>query len=185
LSAARVLWGQIIVVFLIVLIAVWSATQWTAWRLALAAARVPLVRTFETAGLSAAGSLLVWYFYDAYAPHVFLEGGAIAASGGLIAIVVVIFMSIWQAREAKDVRTFGSARWAEREEIEVAGLGLTAGFRARHGQNYYVVDRLFAAVELRLGDKDLQRVSASSAPMVGRREGRRYFLGGVTDDGCS
>jgi type IV secretion system protein VirD4 len=28
-----VLWGQIIVVFLIVLIAVCSATQWTAWRL--------------------------------------------------------------------------------------------------------------------------------------------------------
>jgi type IV secretion system protein VirD4 len=40
----------------------------------------------------------------------------------LIAIAVAIFMSIWRAREAKDVRTFGSARWAERDEIEAAGL---------------------------------------------------------------
>ena len=27
------MWGQIIVVFSIVLVAVWGATQWTAWRL--------------------------------------------------------------------------------------------------------------------------------------------------------
>lgn len=33
LSATRVLWLQIVVVFSIVLVAVWTATQWTAWRL--------------------------------------------------------------------------------------------------------------------------------------------------------
>ena len=33
MSATRVLWLQIIVVFSIVLVAVWTATQWTAWRL--------------------------------------------------------------------------------------------------------------------------------------------------------
>ncbi len=29
----RVLWGQITVIFLIVLGSVWTATQWTAWEL--------------------------------------------------------------------------------------------------------------------------------------------------------
>lgn len=123
MSATRVLWGQITVVLLIVLIAVWSATQWTAWRLGFQ----PQLGSpwFELAGqpiYPPPALFWWWYFYDAYAPTVFLEGGAIAASGGLVAIAVAIFMSIWRAREARDVRTFGSARWAKREEIEEAGL---------------------------------------------------------------
>jgi len=31
--ATKILWGQIIVVFLIVLFTIWTATEWTAWRL--------------------------------------------------------------------------------------------------------------------------------------------------------
>lgn len=123
LSATRVLWGQITIVLLIVLVAVWSATQWTAWRLGF---QLQLGSPwFELVGqpiYPPPALFWWWYFYDAYAPSVFLEGGAIAASGGLMAIAVAIFMSIWRAREARDVRTFGSARWAKREEIEEAGL---------------------------------------------------------------
>lgn len=123
LSATRVLWGQIIVVVLAVLISVWGATQWVAWRLGF---QQQLGSPwFEFAGqpfYPPPALFWWWYFYDAYAPNVFLEGGAIAASGGLIAIAVAIFMSIWRAREAKDVKTFGSARWAERDEVEAAGL---------------------------------------------------------------
>ena len=33
MSASRVMWKQIVVVFAIVLLAVWIATQWIAWRL--------------------------------------------------------------------------------------------------------------------------------------------------------
>jgi type IV secretory pathway TraG/TraD family ATPase VirD4 len=36
MSATRILWGQVIAVFAIVLAAIWTATEWTAWRLALA-----------------------------------------------------------------------------------------------------------------------------------------------------
>jgi hypothetical protein len=32
-SATRILWGQIVIVLLIVLATTWAATQWTAWRL--------------------------------------------------------------------------------------------------------------------------------------------------------
>ncbi len=123
MSATRLLWGQIFAVFLSVFMTIWGATQWVAWRLAFQ----PQLGSpwFELAGLPVyppPALLWWWYLYDAYAPGVFFEGGAIAASGGLIAIVVAIMMSIWRAREAKDVRTFGSARWADHEEIEKAGL---------------------------------------------------------------
>ncbi|BCH21619.1 conjugal transfer protein TraG [Mesorhizobium sp. L-8-3] len=123
MSSTRVSWGQVIVVFTIVLVAVWGATQWTAWRLGFQAQLGS--PWFEVAGLPLyppPAFFWWWYFFDAYAPHIFVEGGAIAASGGLIAIVVAVLMSIYRAREAKDVRTFGSARWAEPEEIETAHL---------------------------------------------------------------
>src|SRR3546814_18723351 len=35
MSATKILWGQILTVFLVVLLTTWSATQWTAWRLGL------------------------------------------------------------------------------------------------------------------------------------------------------
>ncbi|WP_454918763.1 conjugal transfer protein TraG [Xanthobacter sediminis] len=123
MSATRVLWGQIVVVFSIVLVAIWGATQWTAWRLGFQAQLG--APWFDLAGLPVyppPAFFWWWYLYDAYAPGIFLEGGAIAASGGLLAGAVAILMSIWRAREAKDVRTFGSARWAGREEIVAAGL---------------------------------------------------------------
>ena len=33
MSATKILWGQIIVVFAIVLVTTWAATQWVAWKL--------------------------------------------------------------------------------------------------------------------------------------------------------
>lgn len=59
-----------------------------------------------------------WYFYDAYAPRIFAEDGIIAASGGFLAIT----MSVMRAREAADINTYGSAKWAGRDEIGKAGL---------------------------------------------------------------
>ena len=50
------------------------------------------------------------------------SGAFIAASGGFISIAVAIGMSVWRAREAKKVETYGSARWAEKKEVEAAGL---------------------------------------------------------------
>jgi type IV secretion system protein VirD4 len=138
LPATRVLWSQILVVLLIVFTMVWAATQWTAWRLGFQPQLGSPWFQLGSLPLYPPPALLWWwYFYDAYAPHVFFEGGAIAASGGLIAIAAAVAMSIWRAREAKDVYTYGSARWAEREEIQKAGLlgddGVVLG---RYGDAY-------------------------------------------------
>jgi type IV secretion system protein VirD4 len=123
LSATKILWGQILTVFAIVLSTTWSATQWTAWRLGF---QHQLGSSwFDFAGVPVyppPAFFWWWYFFDAYAPRIFLEGAAIAASGGFAAIAVAIGLSVWRAREAKNAETYGSARWANVGEVSAAGL---------------------------------------------------------------
>jgi type IV secretion system protein VirD4 len=122
-SATKILWGQISVVFLIVLTTTWTATQWAAWQLGFQPQLGP--PWFELFGLPIylPPSFFWWWFsYDAYAPSIFIEGAYIAASGGFISIAVAIGMSVWRAREAKSAETYGSARWATLGEVKAAGL---------------------------------------------------------------
>ncbi|MBR1187370.1 conjugal transfer protein TraG [Bradyrhizobium sp. AUGA SZCCT0160] len=123
MSGTKILWGQVIVVGLIVLLGIWGATAWTAWRLAY---QPELGRPwFELSGWKIYYPPIFfwwWFVYDAYAPQVFVEGAFIAASGTFISIAVAIAMSVWRAREAKNVETYGSARWADLRDVRVAGL---------------------------------------------------------------
>src|SRR3546814_19932795 len=85
---------------------------------------------------------LWWYFYDAYAPPIFIEGAYIAASGGFISIAVAVGMSVWRAREAKNAETFGSARWAVASEVRAAGLlGADGVVLGKHERDYLRHDR--------------------------------------------
>nr|WP_249296674.1 conjugal transfer protein TraG [Acidiphilium multivorum] len=137
-SATKILWGQIITVFAIVLAAIWCATEWTAWRLGF---QPELGHPwFELLGFPfylPPAFFWWWYAYDAYAPSIFIEGAYIAASGGLIAAAVAIAMSVWRAREAKNAETYGSARWAGSDEMKAAGLlGPDGVVLGRHERSY-------------------------------------------------
>ena len=135
MSASRILWGQLCVVLALTLGAIWSATQWTA-------AALGYQSELGAAWFTAFGhpvyppyAVFWWWFrYEAYAPHIFATGGAIAASGGLLSVAVAIAMSVWRARETRHSATYGSARWANRSEIGRAGLlegkGVVIGRRA-------------------------------------------------------
>ncbi|RZN31421.1 conjugal transfer protein TraG [Bradyrhizobium sp. Leo121] len=137
MSGTKILWGQVIVVGLIVLLAIWGATEWTAWRLAW---QPELGRPwFELLGFKVYYPPIFfwwWFVYDAYAPQVFVEGALIATSGTFVSIAVAIGMSVWRAREAKKAETYGSARWAEAAEVRAAGLlgpdGVVLGSFGRH-----------------------------------------------------
>jgi len=115
-----------------------GATQWTAWRLGYQLQLGP--PWFELAGVPVylpPAFFWWWYAYDAYAPSIFVEGACIAASGGLISIAVAIGMSVWRAREAKNVATYGSARWATVREARNAGLlGLDGVVLGKLGADY-------------------------------------------------
>ncbi|PTQ74652.1 conjugal transfer protein TraG [Paracoccus pantotrophus] len=123
MSATKILWGQIITVFLIVLVTTWAATQYVAWELGFQAQLgSPWFRVGGWPVYYPPAIFWWWYFYEAYAPGIFATGGMIAASGGFIAIAVAILMSVWRAREAKNAETYGSARWARPDEVKAAGL---------------------------------------------------------------
>ena len=102
MSATKILWGQITLVFSIVLITMWAATQWTAWRLGFQPQLGrPWFELVRAAGLPSAGLLLVVVRLRRLCAAVFVEGAYIAASGGIISIAVAFTMSVWRAREAK------------------------------------------------------------------------------------
>jgi type IV secretion system protein VirD4 len=123
MPAAKILWGQILVVALIVLAFVWSATEWTAWRLAFQPELgQPWTVVMGWPVYPPPAFFWWWFGFDAYAPKVFETGAMIAASGGFAAIVAAIAMSVLRARETGDVTTYGSARWAKPSEVRRAGL---------------------------------------------------------------
>ena len=119
----KILWAPIIVVSLIVLFTIWGATEWTAWQLGFQPQLgAPWFRLFGLPIYYPLSFFAWWFFYDAYAPSIFVHGAYIAASGGFLSAGAAIAMSVMRAREAKIVETYGSARWAEPDEVEGAGL---------------------------------------------------------------
>lgn len=128
MTHTKILFGQILICFLVVIAAVWGATQWTATSLG------------HQSGLGAPWFMLAeariyhpwrlfqwWYAYEAYAPNVFMRGGLIAASGGLLAAVAAVIGSVLRARHKKHVTTYGSARWASKRDVRRAGLRTSNG----------------------------------------------------------
>src|SRR5215471_1162345 len=124
MSSTRVLWGQICAALGIVLVTMWAATQWVAWKLGfqpqLGAPWFELVGWIPVYYPPA--FFWWWLVYDAYAPKIFMQGACIAASGGILSMVVAFAMSIWRAREARTAATYGSARWATAREARSARL---------------------------------------------------------------
>jgi type IV secretion system protein VirD4 len=138
-QATKILWGQIIIVSLVVVGFIWAATQWTAWRLGFQPQLGAPATDILGWPIYPPWSFFVWwYFYDAYAPRVFVEGAIIAGSGGIAAIGVAIFLSVLRAREARDVTTYGSARWAERKDVESFGLLAADGVVLGRFENHYL-----------------------------------------------
>ncbi|SFQ67775.1 type IV secretion system protein VirD4 [Roseivivax halotolerans] len=136
-SDTKILWGQILIVSIVALLFVWAATQWVAFRLGFQPQLgAPLTALFGLPIYRPWQVFTWWYWYDAYAPRVFMEGAAIAGAGGIAAIAVAILLSVLRAREASDVTTYGSARWASPKDITAAGLfaddGVVLGRLEKH-----------------------------------------------------
>jgi type IV secretion system protein VirD4 len=138
MQGTSVLFGQVLAVFGIVIAGTWGATQWTAAQLGYQLRLgtpwfdllgVPIYQPWQLFDW--------WFFFDAYAPDVFLRGGAIAGASGFLAAIVAIAMSVWRARQSKLVTTYGSARWAELAEIRRTSLtGPSGVFLGRKDGDY-------------------------------------------------
>src|ERR1700761_3604535 len=138
MSATKILWGQLLFATLLVLVFLWTATEWTAWRLGFQPQLGPAWFMIGPWPIYQPLAFFTWWFkFDAYAPTIFIQGGCIAASGGLAAMVATIILSVWRAKEAQHVTTYGSARWADAREVRRAGLlGPDGVVLGRFGGNY-------------------------------------------------
>ncbi|MDB5582278.1 MAG: conjugal transfer protein TraG [Bradyrhizobium sp.] len=123
MTPTKLLIGQILVVFAIVVAGVWCATQWAAANLAyqpelgapwLILHHMPVYHPWALFGW--------WYHFDAYAPHVFDRAGMIAGASGFVGCGAAIFGSLWRARQNRNVTTYGSAHWASNREVSQAAL---------------------------------------------------------------
>src|SRR5712672_4225068 len=123
MSATKILWGQLLFLSLVVVALLCAATEWTALRLAFQPQLGPAWFVIGRWPVYQPLAFFIWWFkFDAYAPKIFIEGGGIAASGGIAAMAVAIILSVWRAKAAQNVTTYGSARWADIKEIRAAGL---------------------------------------------------------------
>jgi len=138
MTPTKLLLGQILVVFAIVLAGLWFATQWAAAALAYQPELGPPWFLLLDRPMYYPWALFGWWFhFDAYAPEIFDEAGAIAGTSGFLGCGAAIFGSLWRARQARNVTTYGSARWASAPEIRRAGIFDDAGvFLGRLGPKY-------------------------------------------------
>ncbi len=128
MTPTKLLIGQIIVVFAIVIAGVWAATQWAAAMLAYQPQLgPPWFIAFEIPIYPPHAIFAWWYHYEAYAPQVFDKAGTLAGVSGFLGCAAAIFGSLWRARQQRNVTTYGSARWADQREIERASLLGDAG----------------------------------------------------------
>ena len=128
MTPTKLLIGQISVVLLITISGIWTSTQWAAAALRyqpelgrpwLVALDMPIYPPW---------SIFIWWFeFDAYAPAIFDEAGAIAATSGVLGCAAAIFGSLWRARQSTKVTTYGSASWATKKDIRSAGLLVEGG----------------------------------------------------------
>ena len=123
MTPTKLLIGQILIVFAVIVLGVWAATQWAAAMLAyqpqlgapwFTIGELPLYRPWALFGW--------WYHYEAYAPEVFDKAGALAGASGFLGCAAAVGGSLWRARQSSLVTTYGSARWASEGEVRAAGL---------------------------------------------------------------
>ncbi|UIJ47337.1 conjugal transfer protein TraG [Sphingomonas cannabina] len=138
MTPTKLLIGQILVVFAIVLLGMWAGTQWAAAMLAYQPELGPPWFRIANLPIYQPWALFPWwYHFDAYAPHVFDRAGTLAGASGFVGCGAAIAGSLWRARQSRFVTTYGSARWATDREVERAGLLHDAGIMlGRFGPRY-------------------------------------------------
>ena len=101
----------------------WAATQWAAAMLAYQPALGPSWLTLAEWPVYKPWQLFPWWLaFDAQAPTLFAEAGAIAVCGGVLSGLIAFGGAARRASQNKTLTTYGSARWADTSEIAKAGL---------------------------------------------------------------
>ena len=123
MSSFRTYGVQVICCFLIALLCLWGATEWTASELGSHSGLGTPWITLSGLPIYAPWSLFVWWrTFEDQAPDIFARAGGLAALGGALSASIAIGGGIWRGRAGKHPSTYGSARWASDRDIHDAGL---------------------------------------------------------------
>ncbi len=138
MSPQSILIGQIAIVFVTIVCGVWIATQWVAAQFAYDAYLGPAWFIIRDQPVYYPWRLFEWWYaFDAYAPGIFLKGGMIASGSGFVAALVAAIGSVWRGRQAKNLTTYGSSRWAAHKDLAKAGMLSPSGvFLGRFDDHY-------------------------------------------------
>ncbi|MEX0347394.1 MAG: conjugal transfer protein TraG [Rhizobiaceae bacterium] len=117
----------------------WASTQWAAHRLGYQdGLGEAWFKAFDTPFYYPWRLFEWWYAYEAYAPQVFHQAGIMAAGGGVFGTATAVAGSLWRARQASRVTTYGSAEWATERDIRQSGLLDVNGVFLGRTDNYYL-----------------------------------------------
>lgn len=123
MTPTKLLIGQVLIVFAIVIGGMWGATQWAAGMLGYQPRLGPAWFSLADYPIYLPWRLFEWWYaYEAYAPWVFNRAGMLAAAGGIGGTIVAVIGSVWRARQNQLVTTYGSSRWATVAEVSQAGF---------------------------------------------------------------
>ncbi len=138
MSPQSILIGQIAIVLVTIVCGVWIATQWVAAQFAYDAYLGPAWFIIRDQPVYYPWRLFEWWYaFDAYAPGIFLKGGMIASGSGFVAALVAVIGSVWRGRQAKNLTTYGSSRWASHKDLAKAGMLSPSGvFLGRFDDHY-------------------------------------------------
>lgn len=125
MTPTKLLIGQILVVFAIVIAGVWAATQWAAAMLGYQPQLGPAWYKLLGTPIYRPWAIFPWwYHYDAYAPHVFDRAGALAGASGFIGCGAAIAGSLWRAAVAPcDHLWFGALGQPARDRARRSSQG--------------------------------------------------------------
>ncbi len=128
MSPQSILIGQIIIVLTTIICGVWLSTQWVASQFSYDAYLGPAWFYVGGAPVYYPWRLFEWWYaFDAYAPGIFARGGAMAAGSGFLGALVAAIGSVWRGRQAKNLTTYGSSRWAAQRDLQTSGMLKPAG----------------------------------------------------------
>ena len=138
MNPTTLLVGQATIVISTIVGTLWASTQWVAYKLGYQPGLgEPWFVIADTSIYYPWRLFEWWYAYEAYAPDVFRRAGTLAAGGGLLGTATAIAGSLWRARQAKHVTTYGSAEWATNKDIRASGLlGDTGVFLGKSNNSY-------------------------------------------------
>jgi type IV secretion system protein VirD4 len=123
MTSARIIALQVGTALLLVIICVWTATQWAAAMLGYQPALDAPMIEFLGLKIYAPWKLFEWWLaFDVQASDVFARAGIVAAFGGIASGVVAIGGAARRASFKRQATTYGSARWADHADVRTAGL---------------------------------------------------------------